>query len=65
MLFCNRCKKKVVLYGVSHGAVPEEYLTRIFNDFNKQDVLVLFNPPLIGPYRCPACGTTLEMKKDE
>ena len=58
MLFCNKCKKEVVIYGVSAGA-PSEGLDEMASQMEKEGKIVLFNPPPFPPYNCPNCGTEL------
>ena len=59
MLYCNNCKKGVVVYGVSSNVDPKE-LDGLIDHMIKEGKLVLFNPPPIFPYYCPQCGTKLE-----
>ncbi len=59
MLFCPHCKKEVILYGVSHGAVPDEALGKFAREMEQQGKIVLFNPPPFGQYHCPRCATII------
>ena len=61
MLYCNKCKKEVVVYGVPPQADPSE-LDGLQDQAEKEGKLVLFNPPPIRPYNCPQCGAELEDK---
>ena len=62
MLFCNQCKKEVVIYGVSHSEGIEDDLNELRDNIEEQGKLILFNPPPIGTYSCPNCFRKLEEK---
>jgi len=60
MLFCQNCKKEVVIYGLSHFEGAEEIADNFSKEMEKEGKLVLFNPPPFKPYHCPLCGTELQ-----
>ncbi len=60
MLFCPRCEKEVVHFGVSPGAMPAETLAELRRSLEAKGKLVLFNAPPVGPYTCPRCGGATE-----
>ncbi len=59
MLYCQNCKKEVVIYGVSHSAVPDKALNDLRKQMEEEGKLILFNPPPFAPYHCPLCGMDL------
>ncbi len=59
MLFCPQCKKEVIIYGVSLGAVPDDALGKFASKMEQQGKIVLFNPPPFGRYLCPICSSEL------
>lgn len=60
MLYCQKCKKEVVIYGVSYSEGIEESLGQLRNGIQKEGRLILFNPPPFGKCKCPDCGNNLE-----
>jgi len=62
MLYCNFCKKEVVIYGASYSSEIEKGLEELTNQIEKEGKIILFNPPSIGPYKCPICGNILREK---
>ena len=62
-MFCKRCQKFVVIYGVSSSAASPEDLNRALAEMRQrwenEGKLVLFNPPPIRPLHCPECGEPL------
>ncbi|NVM04178.1 MAG: hypothetical protein HWN67_17735 [Candidatus Helarchaeota archaeon] len=60
MLFCQNCKKEVVIYGVSHSPGIDEALKDLRKQMEEEGKLILFNPPPFAPYHCPNCGSELE-----
>ncbi len=60
MLYCPRCQKEVILYGVSLGAVPDDALEKFAREMEQQGKIVLFNPPPLGNYQCPYCSSVLQ-----
>ena len=65
MLYCPKCKKEVVIFGVSSGASDADEIAKSARDAAEKDgKLILFNPPRFGPYTCPNfCMTKLVEKK--
>lgn len=59
MRYCNKCKKEVVVYGVSHAPGVEGELEQLRNQVEAEGKIILFNPPPFGQYNCPDCGTEL------
>jgi hypothetical protein len=59
MLRCDKCKKEVVIMGVSLGAAGDDDLAAFRDAMKKARKLVLFNPPPFGAHHCPACGSVL------
>ena len=59
MLYCEKCQKEVVLFGVSLGAMKENELEKIKRSIEAENKIILFNPPPIGPYQCPVCFNEL------
>ncbi len=57
MYYCESCKKEVVVYGVSPGMDDE--LDKLRQEAEAEGKIVLFNPPPVGSYNCPICGTKL------
>ncbi|MHA1230939.1 MAG: hypothetical protein ACTSPQ_09865 [Candidatus Helarchaeota archaeon] len=62
-LFCKKCNKEVIIYGVSYSEGIDSYLDEFREKMEKDGKLVLFNTPPFGPYFCPICGTKLEKKE--
>lgn len=62
MLWCEKCQKEIVLYGVSHGAQSEGCIAEFIQQLEAEGNLVLVNPPPFGPYRCPNCFSILSEK---
>jgi hypothetical protein len=62
MLYCNHCKKEVVILESSSSAGMDEEIDQWRGRMLKQGKLVLYNPPLIGKYYCPKCEHQLEEK---
>ena len=62
MQYCSKCKKEVVIYGVSLAPGVEEELEKLRNQTEAEGKLIIFNPPPIGSYNCPDCGTELIKK---
>ncbi|MHA1379689.1 MAG: hypothetical protein ACTSRG_15055 [Candidatus Helarchaeota archaeon] len=60
MLYCNKCKKEVVIYGISHYPGADKDVEEMSKKIEEEGKLILFNPPPFRPYRCPVCGTELE-----
>ncbi len=60
MLYCPHCKKEVIIYGVSFGAVPDEALGKFASKMEQEGKIVLFNPPPFGKYHCPRCSSLLQ-----
>jgi len=65
MLFCSKCKKEVVPYGVSPGAMPAEAIEETRKALEKEGKIVLFNPPMFpgAKHNCPNCSTQLIEKR--
>ncbi|MHA1292823.1 MAG: hypothetical protein ACTSQJ_09175 [Promethearchaeota archaeon] len=59
MLYCNKCQKEVIIYGVSYSSGVEEELENLSKKFESEGKIVLFNPPFFGPYKCPICFSEL------
>jgi len=55
-MYCTHCKKTVVSYSVSFGALTDEQLEETRKYFEQKGELVVFNPPPRKPLRCPQCG---------
>ena len=64
MLYCDSCKKEVVIYGVMYTEESKEGLDKLIEKIEEEGKLILFNPPPVGPYECPICFTKLEEKMD-
>ena len=64
MLYCNNCRKEVVIYGVSHGAMSDDQLEKTRKHIEADGKIVLFNPPPFGPHNCPDCFNKLEEKNE-
>ncbi|MFX0138576.1 MAG: hypothetical protein ACFFDN_33340 [Candidatus Hodarchaeota archaeon] len=60
MLYCQNCKKEVVIYGVSYSEGVDEALKDLRKQMKEEGKLILFNPPPFTLYHCPDCGTELE-----
>ncbi|MHA1733515.1 MAG: hypothetical protein ACTSU5_16325 [Promethearchaeota archaeon] len=60
VLYCPKCRKEVVAYAVSPGAVAESELSGMATQLEAEGKIVLWNPPPFGPHNCPACGSQLE-----
>ena len=60
MLFCEKCKKEVVIYGVSYSEGADEALKDLRKQIEAEGKLILFNPPPFPPYHCPDCGMKLK-----
>ena len=45
MLYCMKCKKEVVIYGVNIGAVSDNDLDDLRKKIIEDGKLILFNPP--------------------
>ncbi len=60
MLHCAKCRKDVDIFGIS-GRVPdaEKIVEGARESARKAGRLILFNPPPVGPYHCPACAGLL------
>ena len=63
MLYCNFCNKEVVIYGASYSLEIEKGMDELINQIEKEEKLILFNPPSIGPYKCPICGKLLRERE--
>ena len=60
--YCNKCKKEVVVYGVSHAPGIEGELEQLRKNAEAEGKIILFNPPPFGQYSYPDCGTELIQK---
>lgn len=58
-LYCENCRKEIVVVGVGHGAASAEDIEFIRRSIEKEGKLALFNPPPFAPYFCPECHTEL------
>ena len=65
MLYCKKCKKEVVIYGVSYSEGVDEALNQLRNQIEKEGKLILFNPPPFGKFQCPRCFSELSEVKDK
>lgn len=59
ILFCNNCQKEVFQMS---GDVSEEDVQMFKEQFEADGKLLLVNPPVGGPLKCPACGSDLVQK---
>ncbi len=59
MLYCMKCKKEVVIYGVNIGAVSDNDLDDLRKKIIEDGKIILFNLPPFGPYQCPDCFSQL------
>ncbi len=59
MLYCTRCRKEVVIMGLSLGAASDGDIGRFHAAMAREGKLVLFNPPPFTKHTCPSCGTLL------
>ena len=59
MIYCNKCKKEVVIYGISHSVGSDDQLDQMRTQIENEGKLILFNPPPFGSYNCPDCGNIL------
>jgi len=59
VLFCKKCEKEVVIYGVNFGAVSNNDLDDLRKKIIEEGKLILFNPPPFEPFQCPDCFSQL------
>jgi hypothetical protein len=59
MFYCKYCKKEVLIYSVSYSANLDKDLEDFREKIESEGKLLIFNPPPIGPYKCPICGEIL------
>jgi hypothetical protein len=62
MWYCEKCKREIVIYGVSMGTMEGDGLEEIRRTIEAENKLILFNPPPFGPYQCPKCFNQLVEK---
>jgi len=62
MLYCNRCRKEVILFGISHFKGAEKIAGDARQAAEREGRLIIFNPPPFTPQRCPACSGELTEK---
>ena len=63
-MYCRLCQKEVVVVGVSHSAASADDVESMRRSIEKDGKIVLFNPPPVGPFFCPECGTELDRLRD-
>ncbi len=61
MYYCPKCKKEVVVMGISMGAMSDEELEKIRKKLESEGKIILFNPPAFQTPRCPICHSRLEV----
>jgi hypothetical protein len=61
-MYCENCKKQVVVYGVSYAPGVDDELEKMRKEFRAKGILLLFNPPPFEPYYCPVCNKRLKME---
>lgn len=59
-MYCRQCHKEIVVMGISPGAATGDEIEAMRRSMEEDGKLALFNPPPVGPYRCPVCGSDLE-----
>jgi hypothetical protein len=64
-MYCETCDKEVVVMGIPVNAVSDRELERMRKKIESEGRIILFNPPPVGPYRCPVCHTELKEKNSE
>ncbi len=67
MLYCNKCNKRVEIFGVSSGAPDADKIVQGMQEHaEKEGFLILFNPPMFPDARhnCPVCSTALVDKEE-
>jgi hypothetical protein len=62
MFYCEKCKKEVVIMAISIGTISDKELESQKDRLEKEGKLILFNPQLFLPYKCPICQTDLVEK---
>lgn len=55
MRYCPTCQREVVVFGVSSFPGADRIAEDARVAAEAEGKLILFNPPPIGPYRCPRC----------
>ncbi|MHA1371631.1 MAG: hypothetical protein ACTSWN_10775 [Promethearchaeota archaeon] len=64
ILFCPKCNKEVFKMGISPGTATDDEISEYVKQFEAEGKILLINPPPSGPYRCPKCGSELEVRKN-
>ncbi|MBD3195721.1 MAG: hypothetical protein GF317_11735 [Candidatus Lokiarchaeota archaeon] len=63
MLYCEKCKKEVVIVGEGSLAGMDEEEETWISNMKEKGKLLLFDPPHSSAYLCPKCGGEL-IEKD-
>ena len=65
MLYCNKCKKEVIVYSISGGAPGADNAIEHMREYAKKEgKMVIFNPsPIQKEFSCPKCASKLLHKK--
>lgn len=63
MLYCEKCKKEVVIYGISHFPGADKAASEMARKMEEEGKLIIFNPPPFGKHNCPRCSTVLTEKE--
>jgi hypothetical protein len=58
-MYCRQCRKEIVFLGIGHGTASSEEIDAMRRSIEDEGKLPLFNPPPVGPYRCPDCHEKL------
>jgi hypothetical protein len=64
-LYCETCRKEIVVIGVGPGAAPADEMENVRRSIEKEGKLVLFNPPPFGPRFCPECHAQIYPLEEE
>ena len=59
LLYCNKCKKEVVMYSIPPMPGAEEEINKLVKQAEKEGKLVILNAPQFGTHHCPICGEEL------
>ena len=60
MFYCKHCKKDIIFYSVSLSEGTDDKLDETREKLEEEGKIILFNPPPLGPYKCPICFSKLE-----
>lgn len=62
MLYCDKCKKEVVIVGEGSTAGMDEDLESWEEELERKGKIILYSPPQSSAYFCPKCGSELREK---